>query len=257
MGNCGFKSDAIQILQRRERLGNEGRKYLGWIEYRFLIPPHSPLKDERTRKLPPYVITKGFKKTHGLLETIRHNLETHYLCVIDDYATRQLAEGVHDEIQYLYQPHLFKKSEGMEEFRSDSVYWLNHYPPGTRYLKILKNSINSLVTSLNLNNTPKIARFTHFQISRFPENGFGCSVHVDDPTDTGCVLAVTYFSNPNYEQSKHGGVNRFFIPYNRTIIDVEPIFNRFVIHWADDRVAHGNGVCFRDLYSLSAWYFKS
>ena len=172
--------------------------------------------------------------------------------MIDDFATREVAEGVHKEILYLQNCHFFQRCKGMEEVRSDSVYWLTHEPAGTKYLKILKHSINSLLSRL-----PNIQRFTHFQVSRFPKNGFGFCVHVDDPENSGCVVAVTYFSNQGYDRCRDGGVRRIFVPASRAVVDVEPVFNRLLVHWADNRVAHGTCKCFTELYSLSAWYFES
>ena len=210
----------------------------------------------------PYVIPNGLTANYQELPTsIKQRLDEFYICVIDNYASKEVAMGVKDELLYLSdstQSHFYQAGlGGNENRRSGLVYWMNGKEPKTAYINILKRSINTLMTSLKFNEIPNITHFTHFQVTCFPEKSFGYATHVDNPSNNGCLLTVVYYCNENYNRKKDGGVHRFFLYDKRSVVDIEPRFNRIVIYWSDVRVAHGTCRCFRRLFSLSSWYFNS
>ena len=212
-------------------------------------PPPTPL----------YVIENGYKMLRGLSASTVEILEKFDICIIDDYVGLDLADGVYNEVNKLMKSGCFSKQldcDKLSKFRSDSVYWLNNYGSNTKYLKILKHSINNFILSLDLKYVNKITHYTHFQISHYHKENFGFTVHVDNPNDNGCLLSVIFFCNKYYDQNKDGGAERIFLPDKRSIIDVEAKFNRLLVYWSDNRVAHGTCKILRHSFTLSAWYFN-
>ena len=208
----------------------------------------------------PYVIDNGYKYYKELTKSIEQRIESFYICVIDKFTTNEVAIGVRDEVQSLYDSSntMFQQQTGDKEaVRSDLICWLDGKERMTSHIKVLKRSINTLITSLHFDKIPKVTHFTRFQISCFPKKGFGYAVHVDNPNNNGCLLTVVYYCNENYNRKKDGGIHRFFIYDKKTVVDIEPKFNRAVIYWSDFRVAHGTCVCHRQLFSLTSWYFNN
>lgn len=124
------------------------------------------------------------------------------------------------------------------------------------YVKILKHSINGLIMSTKFKNIPPIIAFSHFQASCFMNGSSGYAVHVDNPNNNGCLLTVKYFCNKDYNREEDCGEYRIFLPERRSVLDIEPKYNRLLVYWSDFRVAHGTRRSRRDLYSLSSWYFN-
>ena len=204
------------------------------------------------------VIENGFKMYEELARYVQEIMEVNYICIIDNYASEEVAIGVIDELKYLYSSSelLFYKAEN-DAYRSDMVYWLHGKERRTSHIKLLKRSINTLIKAIKFDNIPQITHFTHFQISCFPMNSFGYVVHVDNPNNNGCLLTVVYYCNEKYDRDIDGGVQRFFIYDKKVSFDIEPKFNRAVIYWSDLRVAHGTCKCHQELFSLTSWYFNS
>ena len=191
------------------------------------------------------------------MERIQSNLLTYYMCVIDNYATMEVAEGVLNEMNQLYDNGCFKEkvTTEVEPFHHYYIHWLFSYRSNSKYLKILKHSINNLMTSLRFKGVPSVKRYSHFRLAAFPKNS-GFSVRVDNPDENDCLLTVAYFCNKDYNRLKDGGVNRLFVYEKQSVVDVEPRFNRLLIHWSDERVAHAQCRNLTNRFSLSAWYFN-
>ena len=245
------------------------RKTFAWMEHRVkcslaskdvMKSPITTTVLDNGIKTPPYLIQNGLKICNQLPKVIKKSLENCHVCVIDNYIGDEVAFRIRDEIQSLHDsPHCFHKAgRGYNEtLRSDLVCWLQGNEPTTSHIKILKRSINTLVTSIHFEKIPSVTHFTHFQISVFPKGSYGYAVHVDNHNDNGCLLTVVYYCNENYERKKDGGVHRLFLYDKKTVVDIEPKMNRLVIYWSDLRVVHETRACHRELFSLTSWYFNT
>lgn len=71
----------------------------------------------------------------------------------------------------------------------------------------------------------------------------------------GRLLTLVYYPNKNYNQKEYGGLNRFYTKNATRCINVEPKYNRFVIYWSDLRVLTETLPTYRNVFSLTCWYF--
>lgn len=251
---CGQKFQFAQEHQMRQ-----------WTNHRMNCNRpsfHRQSLKQKRRMLPfcqTYYIEDGFKSYNYLPSHIAECLHKYHICVIDNYIGNEVAIGVKNETSSLVQsPKLVLHRKGKykaEKFDSELVYWLTGEERAISYIKILKRSLNLLLTSIKFEDTPKITSYTRFQISCNTRKSPGVDVHVDNVNDNGSLLTVVYYCNEKYSKS-HGGEERFFLYDLKSVVDVEPKFNRLVIYWSDFRVAHGTCKSFKDLVSLKAWYLQ-
>lgn len=181
------------------------------------------------------------------------------VCVIDNYIHDEIARNVLIETEAIHVKLESRKlSDESNLFRSDEVTWVTGEEKVHRRIKILVQSFDNLVMSLNLNkinNTP-VTHKSHLQVSCFPQSTFGYKPHVDNPNDNGRVLTCVYHCNKNYNREKDGGVSRFYVNERTKYVDIEPRFNRAVFYWSDNRVLHEVAPCRSNIFSLTSWYMS-
>ena len=183
------------------------------------------------------------------------------LCVIDNYVHANIAAGVTEETINLYQtPGTFRAADRMNTnkehtnshvYRSDEVTWITGKEQHCKYIEKLCKTFDNLVSSLELERSP--THKSNIQVSCFPNNTMGYVSHIDNPSDNGRLLTTVYHCNRNYERELHGGVSRYYF-LNGKFVDVEPQFNRAVIHWSDRRIFHETLQCREQIFSLTSWY---
>ena len=159
-----------------------------------------------------YIIDNEFTEYQSLAESVSRNLQNCDLCVIDHFVFREVAEGVLFEFQQWYASGVFKEEvfDKNEYFNPYFTHWLMNYKSSITYLKTLKHSIHSLITSLKLQKKGSAKPSTHFKLSFYPKYS-GFDVQIDNPNDNECLFSVVYFCNKDYERTKDKGVHRLFL----------------------------------------------
>lgn len=190
------------------------------------------------------------------------------LCVIDDYIHHNIAEGVMYETETLYRtPGVFLSADNsdnngscssadgkikVKKYRSDEIAWITGKEKLSKHIEVLCETFDNLIHSLKLKgNSP--THKSKIQVSCFPGDSHGYVSHVDNPANNGRLLTTVYHCNKHYNRDLYGGVSRYYFR-NGKFVDVEPKFNRAVIHWSDRRIVHETLPCRSRIFSLTSWY---
>eukprot|EP00111_Clytia_hemisphaerica_P016368 TCONS_00048461-protein len=203
------------------------------------------------------------------------------ICILDNFFSKEQSMKITKVTKFLYQniPGLFTEPLNMtppsKKFRFDKTCWVK----GTENFGECYSEVNRAFTKLikdilddynstgidakpgenrSRSSTKKRVKITHrskIQISCFPKNTGGYLPHIDNPIDNGRILTLVYYPNEKYDLEECGGLSRFYVNDKTKMMNVEPIQNRLVIYWSDKRVITETLPTFRDVFSLSCWFF--
>lgn len=201
------------------------------------------------------------------MDTASRALNDVGLCVIDNFLPEAIARKINEETIDLhstpgvfYEALSFSCKRVFNRYRSDRICWISGREPSCKHLKILIDSLTQTITMLVQQNNLQeqeaiVTHKSHIQVSCNPANSFGYLKHVDNPDKNGRLITAIYYANENYNRDKDGGITRFYVQRKCKYFDVEPKFNRAVIHWSDDRIASRTFTSSRDIFSFTSWFF--
>lgn len=198
--------------------------------------------------------------------SIVDSLENNDICILDNFLSPELADKLLKVTKHLYTniPGLFTEPLNRHpKFRHDVICWIKGtetqcqcYAEYNLMLTKLLKGISDQYNACSKRNM-KISHKSKLQISCFPKNSKGYLPHIDNPKDNGRILTFNYYPNEKYDAEEHGGVSRFYVNNKRKYINIEPKNNRLVIHWSDRRVIAETLPTYRDVFSLTCWFFGS
>lgn len=62
--------------------------------------------------------------------------------------------------------------------------------------------------------------------------------------------------NLNWDVSQCGGLLRIFPEnFTKSVVDIEPVFDRIIFFWSDRRNPHEVQNAYRTRYAVTLWYF--
>lgn len=202
------------------------------------------------------------------MEKIHSALNDVGLCVIDNFLPYEVAMKVQQEASYIYScPGMCFEAINSSckvnkmIYRSDQICWLKGDGNGSKNIKTVIDAFDNMMAVLQKSffrgSNIIITHKSHIQFSCYPNGSFGYKKHIDNPNNNGRLLTIEYYCNKNYNKETHGGVTRFYVDRKCHYYDVEPVFNRTVIHWSDERIKKETFACKGDIFSLTSWYFGS
>ena len=104
----------------------------------------------------------------------------------------------------------------------------------------------------------RVVSRSHPMLACYPGHGAKYVRHLDNPGgagDNGRILTLLAYLNPEW-QPEDGGVLRLHRDDGSTV-DVEPLLDRVVIFWSDERTPHEVTAAQRPRWAISAWYHQT
>ena len=203
------------------------------------------------------------------------------ICILDNFFSKEQSVKIAKVTKFLYQniPGLFTEPLSMnppsKKFRFDKICWVKgtenfgecYAEVNRAFTKLIKDILEDYnCTNMDVKTgkdrskkqAKKRLKITHrskIQISCFPKNTGGYLPHIDNPKDNGRILTLVYYPNEKYDIEECGGLSRFYVNDKTKMMNVEPVQNRLVIYWSDKRVITETLPTYRDVFSLSCWFF--
>jgi hypoxia-inducible factor (prolyl hydroxylase) len=191
-------------------------------------------------------------------------------CVLNDFLSQNTGKEILCEVKTLDESGTFKDgqlsggvtaSENDEKLtekriRGDKITWIEGHESGVTHISELMQRVDSLVMQCN-GASKKLGGYdiqgrTKMMVACYPGQRTGYVRHVDNPDGDGRCLTAIYYLNENWSESD-GGKLRMFRGANH--IDIEPIFNRLLLFWSDERNPHEVLPANFHRYAATVWYF--
>uniref|UniRef100_A0A8C7E703 hypoxia-inducible factor-proline dioxygenase n=2 Tax=Naja naja TaxID=35670 RepID=A0A8C7E703_NAJNA len=94
-------------------------------------------------------------------------------------------------------------------------------------------------------------------VACYPGNGLGYVRHVDNPHGDGRCVTCIYYLNQKWDSKVHGGLLQIFPEGRSVVANIDPIFDRLLIFWSDQRNPHQVKPAFATRYAITVWYFDA
>eukprot|EP00746_Dinoflagellata_sp_MGD_P021966 gnl/MRDRNA2_/MRDRNA2_151287_c0_seq1.p1 gnl/MRDRNA2_/MRDRNA2_151287_c0~~gnl/MRDRNA2_/MRDRNA2_151287_c0_seq1.p1 ORF type:complete len:911 (-),score=191.01 gnl/MRDRNA2_/MRDRNA2_151287_c0_seq1:16-2748(-) len=216
-------------------------------------------------------------KQEHVLNHVARALHEKSFCIIDNFLPEETIEdlrrGTHASIPEMTRgatgaAALVQDNDEMlertlnEGRRGDMIKFCNNGDmPGCPELEA---AVDDLVEGLKENDLiaerlqfVDFANFPMFSI--YPGGASRYVRHIDNDASDGRRLTVILYLNKGW-QPEHGGQLRLFDPKltSQTVkMDVDPVFNRLLIFWADEEVPHEVMAAHKDRAAVSIWFLCS
>eukprot|EP00929_Paragymnodinium_shiwhaense_P032269 TRINITY_DN17918_c0_g1_i1.p1 TRINITY_DN17918_c0_g1~~TRINITY_DN17918_c0_g1_i1.p1 ORF type:complete len:462 (+),score=91.55 TRINITY_DN17918_c0_g1_i1:65-1387(+) len=82
--------------------------------------------------------------------------------------------------------------------------------------------------------------------------------HIDNSSGNGRLFTAILYLNPDWNGQQHGGQLRMFGPGERNFAvkhEIEPLFNRLLIFWSDNRCPHEVLSAAKDRLAVTVWFY--
>ncbi|XP_006812516.1 prolyl hydroxylase EGLN3-like [Saccoglossus kowalevskii] len=230
-------------------------------------------KDERFDARPLKLIRfpKPQKYSLGYLaEFAIRNMTQRGFSIIDNFCKKCDPRKILEDVKRLQDTGVFKdgrlsggrtsgdasKQKTELALRGDKITWLHGNEDEYPHIKLLVDSIDSLVAKFNLFSQGQfvIGGRTKIMATCYPGGGSGYIRHVDNPNEDGRHVTCLFYLNENWDVKKSGGLLRIF-PNEEDYVDVEPIMNRLLLFWSDMRNPHEVQPAFSTRYAITTWYY--
>ena len=202
---------------------------------------------------------------------IVESLENSGLVIIDNFLNESLASVVARTTTQLHaqRPYYFVKSD--TRYRTDYSYWACDSAQYEGYSQLdeifvdLAKSLNQTYyhQTQHKHRPPhrgpqrrlKVTGKSKLQVSCFRRSSQGYLPHSDNPNDNGPMISLVYFPNERYELND-GAIKRFYLRQSAECVDVEPRYNRLVVHWSDSSVITETlPTNNSNVFTISTWFF--
>ncbi|XP_070620446.1 prolyl hydroxylase EGLN2 isoform X2 [Erythrolamprus reginae] len=168
------------------------------------------------------------------------------LCVRDAFLGEPLGGEVLAQVEALHRGGHFqdgqlalRRAGPARRIRGDQVAWVEGREPGCRAIGALMASLDELI----LHCAGKLGGYeingrTKAMVACYPGNGLGYVRHVDNPRGDGRCVTCIYYLNRKWDSKVHGGLLQIFPEGRPTVANINPIFDRLLIFWSDQRNPH-------------------
>uniref|UniRef100_A0A8C5SBS1 hypoxia-inducible factor-proline dioxygenase n=1 Tax=Laticauda laticaudata TaxID=8630 RepID=A0A8C5SBS1_LATLA len=142
--------------------------------------------------------------------------------------------------------------------RGDQVAWVEGREPGCRAIGALMARLDELIVQCaGKLGGYEISGRTKAMVACYPGNGLGYVRHVDNPHGDGRCVTCIYYLNQKWDSKVHGGLLQIFPESRSVVANIDPIFDRLLIFWSDQRNPHQVKPAFATRYAITVWYFDA
>ena len=184
-------------------------------------------------------------------------------CVVDGFLD---SEAVHSIQQKVAQMNMREartgggrtgQGESFTGLRSDLIRWIGadlpEYPELEKYVKHVNGFLRGVLANVPELQQDHVERES-VMAACYPGKGTLYSKHVDNPNSNGRVLTTILYLNDGWTPTD-GGCLR--LHRSSCTIDVEPLFNRWIVFWSDHRNLHEVLPSWAARYTVTIWYSRT
>ncbi|XP_039218121.1 prolyl hydroxylase EGLN2 [Crotalus tigris] len=192
-------------------------------------------------------------------------LNRYGLCVKDAFLGEALGGQVLAQVEGLHRGGKFRDGQLVlrrtvpaRRIRGDQVAWVEGREPGCRAIGALMAHLDELI----LQCAGKLGGYqingrTKAMVACYPGNGLGYVRHVDNPHGDGRCITCIYYLNRKWDSKVHGGLLQIFPEGRPVVANIDPIFDRLLIFWSDQRNPHQVKPAYATRYAITVWYFDA
>ncbi|XP_015669344.1 egl nine homolog 2 [Protobothrops mucrosquamatus] len=192
-------------------------------------------------------------------------LDRYGLCVKDAFLGEALGGQVLAQVEGLHRGGKFRDGQLVlrrtvpaRRIRGDQVAWVEGREPGCRAIGALMARLDELI----LQCAGKLGGYeingrTKAMVACYPGNGLGYVRHVDNPHGDGRCVTCIYYLNRKWDSKVHGGLLQIFPEGRPVVANIDPIFDRLLIFWSDQRNPHQVKPAYATRYAITVWYFDA
>eukprot|EP00759_Apiculatamorpha_spiralis_P022183 PhF_6_TR26517/c0_g1_i1/m.38343/K09592/EGLN, HPH; hypoxia-inducible factor prolyl hydroxylase len=198
------------------------------------------------------------------------DLNTRTFSVLDGFLGQEFASALRGEIQRLndsgtLSPGELAAEEGFWKTRYDAtkrndlVKWIytedqmKDLPSTRQYCEAIKEFVGVLKPHIeSLAKVPSLENTT-IMLALYPGGGSRFIRHIDNPNRNGRVLTCVYYLNENWTP-EHGGTLRLYPMSSKEEYDVEPLCDRLVLFYSDERNPHEVLPATSHRYAATLWF---
>ncbi|XP_013911919.1 PREDICTED: egl nine homolog 2 [Thamnophis sirtalis] len=187
------------------------------------------------------------------------------LCVKDAFLGEALGgqilaqvEGLHRGGKFQDGQLVLRRAGPARRIRGDQVAWVEGREPGCRAIGALMARLDQLILQCaGKLGGYEISGRTKAMVACYPGNGLGYVRHVDNPHGDGRCVTCIYYLNRKWDSKVHGGLLQIFPEGRPVVANIDPIFDRLLIFWSDQRNPHQVKPAFATRYAITVWYFDA
>lgn len=232
-------------------------------------PP--PYLHRSPRLVPSEMPTSNSLWMQTMCQYVIRDMDRYGICVIDNFAGRDVGTAIVDEVQALYGSGRFMDGELVNRpsgnacsrtIRGDKIAWVNGTEAGCTNIGYLIRLVDAIV--INSNKMPRNGKLGEYNISNrtmamvacYPGNGTQYVKHVDNPNKDGRCITCIYYLNKDWDVERDGGLLRIFPKgWKTSVADIDPTFDRILLFWSDRRNPHEVQPALRTRYAITLWYY--
>ncbi|XP_026577271.1 egl nine homolog 2 [Pseudonaja textilis] len=187
------------------------------------------------------------------------------LCVKDAFLGEALGGQILAQVEGLHRGGKFqdgqlalRRAGPARRIRGDQVAWVEGREPGCRAIGALMARLDELILQCaGQLGGYEINGRTKAMVACYPGNGLGYVRHVDNPHGDGRCVTCIYYLNQKWDSKVHGGLLQIFPEGRSVVANIDPIFDRLLIFWSDQRNPHQVKPAFATRYAITVWYFDA
>lgn len=235
-------------------------------------------KAHKPRCFPPKTLPKQKfpqplkKDLQSIAKYVSISLKENYFSVINDIFEDEKSLDILNEVKQLHSSGVFQdgqlsggKSASDDEqkfiekrIRGDQITWLEgnekHVPNIVKLIEFVDSLVISCLGLPDGLSGYHIEGRAKAMVACYPGNGTGYTRHVDNPDGDGRCLTVIYYLNQGWGEDNGGKLRIYREDGN---IDVEPVLNRLLLFWSDERNPHEVLPAYCTRYAITIWYFDA
>ena len=139
--------------------------------------------------------------------------------------------------------------------RGDKITWLSGQEPKCKNIKQFMNVVDHMITFCRGSFPNKIGGRTQAMAACYAGDGVGFKTHIDNPSQDGRCITCLYYVNKDWDSARDGGCLRLHPNQDPSYVILEPVADRLVMFWSNERTPHEVMPPYRKRFALTLWYF--